>query len=188
MRKLLPVLLALVGLLAGAGAGFFLRSPPAAEPDAAGHAAPAEAGTEAGHGEPQKGEAAAAHGAADATMAHDGASDSAEAAKGYDYVKLNNQFIVPIVSHGKVASLVIMSLSLEVAQGNSSRIYTAEPKLRDAFLRVLFDHANAGGFDGNFTEGTKMQALRNALREVAVKLMGPVVANVLIDDIVRQDN
>lgn len=105
-----------------------------------------------------------------------------------DYVKLNNQFVVPVVEGGRVSALVILSLSLEVEPGASEQIYTREPKLRDAFLQVMFDHANAGGFRGTFTDGANLVLLRSALREVAAKTMGPIISDVLIVDIVRQDN
>lgn len=169
LRKILPVILALVGLGAGAGAGIFLRPPsqPAEPAAATGHAA-----------EPAPAQGASGHGAA----------GTPEAASGHAYVKLNNQFIVPIVVNGKVASLVILTLSLEVKAGTSAEVYAAEPKLRDAFLQVLFDHANAGGFNGNFTEGTKMQVLRSALLEMAKTVMGDTVSDVLINDITRQDS
>ncbi len=62
-----------------------------------------------------------------------------------------------------------------------------EPKLRDVFLRVLFDHANAGGFSGSFTKTTRMNTLRMGLLEAAQKALGPVVSDVLIVDVVRQD-
>ncbi len=200
--KLLPVLLALVGLGLGAGAGLFLRPASdhpmeeAAPADDHGAAAPAEKhAAEPADGEHGAAPASGGHGAAPKPAAKAKASGghgssakgSGEAGDGHDYVKLNNQFIVPIVAHGKVGSMVILSLSLEVTAGSSTLVYSGEPKLRDAFLQVLFDHANAGGFAGNFTEGTKMQVLRNALLETAVKVMGPIVTNVLIDDIVRQD-
>lgn len=187
--KLLPLLLALLGLGAGIGAGLFLRpaaEAPTAKADASAHAAPG-AKTAAANGA-----AATGHGAPSAppAKAHGAPAPSHGSAKGdatHEYVKLNNQFIVPIVADGKVASLVIMSVSLEVIPGASTTVYAAEPKLRDAFLQVLFDHANAGGFSGNFTVGTKMQLLRDALKEMAVKVLGPIVTGVLIDDIVRQD-
>ena len=105
-----------------------------------------------------------------------------------DYVKLNNQFIVPIIEGGRVASMVVLSLSLEVATGKSEDIYSREPKLRDAFLQVLFDHANTGGFRGSFTDGSNLVLLRKTLLEQAVKVVGPVITNVLITDIARQDS
>lgn len=150
LRKLLPVLLGLVGLGLGAGAGILLRPPPA-EPAA--EAAPPPA-TE----------------------------------KPRDYVRMNNQFVVPVVEDGRVVSLVILSLSLEVETGGSEGVYAREPKLRDAFLQILFDHANTGGFRGSFTDGSNMTILRAALREAAVRVLGPLVTDVLIVDIVRQDS
>ncbi|MEY4304153.1 MAG: hypothetical protein RIT52_328, partial [Pseudomonadota bacterium] len=159
IRKILPLLLALVGLGIGAGAGFFLR--PAPEPVAA------------------EGEAAE-HGAADQK-----ADDHAEAGSEVlpEYVKLNNQFVVPVMDGGKVISMVILSLSLEIEPGKSQDIYAREPKLRDVFLQVLFDHANAGGFQGSFTDGSNLVLLRKALLESATGVMGEMVKDVLISDI-----
>ncbi|MFV2002568.1 MAG: flagellar basal body-associated FliL family protein, partial [Paracoccaceae bacterium] len=104
-----------------------------------------------------------------------------------EYVKLNNQFIIPVVNDGQVVSLVVMSLNLEVAAGGRELVYQREPKLRDVFLQVLFDHANAGGFDGAFTSGSNMTQLRDALRESAKKTLGETLTDVLIVDVVRQD-
>ena len=181
MKKLVPVVIALVGVLGGAGAGFVLRpapgGPAAAEGD--GHA-PAAA-------EQAEGEAPAdGHGAATpaAAPAGDRGADSGIP----DYVKLSNQFVVPVVEEGRVAAMVILSLTLEVPVGGSEAIYAREPKLRDAFLQVLFDHANAGGFRGAFTDGANLVILRRALREVAQNIMAGGVSDVLIADIVRQDN
>lgn len=105
-----------------------------------------------------------------------------------EYVKLNNQFVIPVVDAGEVRALVILSLSLETEAGLGPEIHAREPKLRDAFLRVLFDHANAGGFHGAFTESANVTRLRMALREVAQKTIGPAVSDVLIIDMIRQDN
>jgi len=173
IRKLIPVLLALFGLGAGVGAGFALRP--------AGDAPPAE-----GHGEEAAADAHApeGHGAeAPAAAGHDaGAEEGAP-----EYVKLNNQFVVPVLEGGRVVSMVILSLNLEVGTGQSEAIYAREPKLRDAFLQVLFDHANAGGFRGSFTDGSNLVILRRALLEKARTVAGEAVLDVLISDIARQD-
>jgi flagellar protein FliL len=151
MRKLLPVLLAILGLGAGAGAGLTLR--PAADP----------------------------------AMEEAMADHAAEPEVPPEYVKLGNQFVVPVVEDGKVSAMVILSLSLEVTTGSTEAIFQREPKLRDVFLQVLFDHANAGGFKGSFTDGSNMVILRRALLETAQATMGDMVKDVLIVDIVRQD-
>ncbi len=176
MRKLLPILMALLGVGAGVGAGVMLKPAPteATQPDAQ---APPEQG--------------AAHSAAPEKppTTHAASGQGSEPGKdtGFDYVKLNNQFIIPVIKHGKVASLVVLSLSLEITAGENKKVFSKEPKLRDAFLQVLFDHANAGGFDGDFTNSRNMLILRDSLREVAKKTIGPVVSDVLVLDIVRQD-
>lgn len=165
MRKLLPVLIVLLGTGLGASLGWMLRPVPEIA-------------------------AADAHGDGDATgeTAAD-AEPPAEVPKegDVDYVRLNNQFVVPVLHDGKVASLVVLSLSLEVQAGQREFVYTLEPKLRDVFLTVLFEHANAGGFDGTFTESRTMRLLREALTEAARRIVGAALFDVLVIDIVRQD-
>lgn len=104
-----------------------------------------------------------------------------------DYVKMNNQFVIPVVKDGKVDSLVVMSLNIEVAAGTREQVYTREPKIRDALLSALFDHANFGGFDGAFTQNEAMATLRRSLKRAAIDVLGDVVHDVLVIDIVRQD-
>lgn len=174
IRKLIPVLLALLGLGAGVGAGFALR-PAEDAPSAEGHGeeAPADAHAPEGHGAEAPAEAG-----------HDAGGEEGAP----EYVKLNNQFVVPVLEGGRVVSMVILSLNLEVGTGQSEAIYAREPKLRDAFLQVLFDHANAGGFRGSFTDGSNLILLRKALLEKARSVIGEVVQDVLISDIARQDS
>lgn len=179
LRKILPILLALIGLAAGGAAGYFLR--PAPEPAleaAADPHAPAPAGAPAAaHGE------AAADGHAEA-----GTDEHGEAVPTAEYVKLNNQFVVPVIEKGQVTSLVVLSLSLEVSVGATEKVYAAEPKIRDLLLQVLFEHANAGGFKGSFTDTATMEDLRRAMLEAARLVLADSVSAVLISDIVRQDS
>ena len=176
IRKLIPVLLGLIGLGIGMGAGIFLR--PAAVPAA-------DTGGE--HAAQPEEEAAAPDAVATAGHAEE-APKEASAEGGPEYVKLSNQFVIPVVEQGKVVSMVILALTLEVGAGTTEAIYAREPKLRDAFLQVLFDHANSGGFDGSFTDGANLVLLRKALLEAAQTAIGPNVSDVLISDIARQDS
>lgn len=148
MKKIFPLLLGLIGLGVGVGAGVFLRHAPEE------HAEMAEA----------------------------------EPTEPPEYVKLNNQFVIPVVEAGQVAALVVISLSLEVSAGNTQMVFEREPKLRDVFLQVLFDHANVGGFRGSFTDGSNLVVLRQALKEVAIPVLGDQLTDVLIVDIARQDS
>lgn len=162
LAKLLPVILMLAGTGAGIGAATFLSKPPMEK---------SKDQTEASKDK-------------DAEYAKD--EKSKEGAK-TEFARLSNQFVVPIVAQDRVSSMVVVSLSIEVKSGTTEAIYSLEPKLRDAFLRVLFDHANMGGFAGRFTNARNLDLLRNALKEVAQKEIGPDFKNVLITDIARQD-
>ena len=157
LRLLIIILLPLLGLGAGVGAAIMLSPQPAPMEDADG--APSDAPEEKVEEDDP------------ATM----------------FVKLNNQFVIPVLKDGRMAALVVMSLSLEVPDGQSELIYAQEPRLRDSFLQVMFDHANAGGFDGPFTESGRLSALRRALTESAQKEMDDLVKSVLLTEIVRQD-
>ncbi|MGY6697040.1 MAG: flagellar basal body-associated FliL family protein [Roseinatronobacter sp.] len=109
---------------------------------------------------------------------------SSEAERGvFEFV---NQFVVPVVAGDQIASLVILSLALDISEAQRDSIINNRPRLRDALLQVLFDHANAGGFAGSFTAQTTLGPLRRALLEAAQKTLGSdVVFGVLITDIVR---
>lgn len=162
MRKLIPVLLVCLGLAGGIGAGLTLR--------------PASGPTETDL-PPQKLE----------TSTSDGIQPGPEDKATKEYVKLNNQFVVPVVHETLVESLVVLSLSIEIEAGQANIVYTREPKLRDVLLQVLFDHANIGGFGGAFTNANTMDILRMSLTEAAQAVLGTSVSGVLITDIARQD-
>jgi hypothetical protein len=159
MKKMLPLILLLVGSGAGVGAGIFLR--PAPDPSAQ-----------------DKSSETVSVGQIEARV---------QKSTDHEYVKMNNQFVVPVVDGDQVNALVVLSLSLEVPAGQKDSIYAKEPKLRDSFLQVLFDHANIGGFDGAFTNANNLDVLRGALREIAQKDMGDQISDVLIVNIARQD-
>ncbi|MEP3676259.1 flagellar basal body-associated protein FliL [Sulfitobacter sp.] len=179
MKKLLPLILLFIGAGAGVGAGIFLRPDPppeVAEADADGEGSEEgeEHADEDGHEEDEH--------AADEDGEGDGEAPTTA------FAKMSNQFVIPIVAKEKVAALVVMSLSLEVAAGEEDDIYLREPKLRDSFLQVLFDHANMGGFNGNFTDAKVLGRLRSALVEVAQRDVGKkILKDVLIIEIARQD-
>ena len=159
IRKVLPVVLALLGTGGGVAAGMWLspgmRDDPASVPEN-------NTGPRADH------------------TVLDIALDT-------EFVKLDNQFVIPIVQSDMISAMVVMSLSVEITQGATQQVYEREPKLRDAFLQVLFDHANMGGFAGEFTDSNTMDVLRVALTEKAERVLGDIARGVLITGIARQD-
>lgn len=172
MKKLLPIILFIVGSGAGVAAGIFLKPE---VPEISVDETP-----EADMAKEEKAEEKS-----DKTS-KDSAKESLISE--FEYIKLKNQFVVPIVKEERIASMVVTSLSLEVVQGYGETIMDVEPKLRSEFLRVMFDHANIGGFDGMFTELSSLDDLQTALREVAQKILGAdIISDVLIFEIARQD-
>ena len=151
LKKLIPLVIILLGLAGGTGAGLFLRPAPVVE----------EVAEEDAEAEPEVPP---------------------------EYVKLSNQFIIPVIEKGEITAMIVLSLSLEVTAGSTDAVFASEPKLRDALLQVLFEHSNAGGFRGSFTDGANLVLLRTALKEEAIKAMPDQILDVLITEIVRQDS
>jgi flagellar FliL protein len=158
IKLLLPILLVVIGAGAGIGAGIVLRPQPE----------PSVAGQESATAEKPK--------------------EEIDPENLPEYVKLNNQFVVPVLKEEQVAAMVILALSLEVTKGSTADVFAREPKLRDGFLQILFEHANAGGFDGSFTDADNLLLLRMAFLESAQKVLGDKVSDVLINEIARQDS
>ena len=166
MKKLLlPIILLVLGLGGGVGAGLVLMPEPEEEPMVAEHPC--------GEMEPM--------------MAAAEAPPEPVALDNREYARMNNQFVVPVVNNDRVTALMVMSLSIEVETGGQEAVFSHEPRLRDAFLQVMFDHANMGGFDGAFTATSNMRLLREALQVAADRVMQGHISDVLIVDIVRQD-
>jgi flagellar FliL protein len=181
MKKLMPLLIALLGLGAGVGAGLALKPAP--------QVATAEC--------PPAAEAEAAEGSADSAACPAGEADpfapappkEKKKAEELAYVEIDKPFVVPIFAGEKVTAMVVLSLSVETDAEGAHDVEAVEPRLRDGFLKVMFRHANSGGFDGSFTTGRKMADLKSALLATAREVMGgPAVEEVLITEIARQDS
>ncbi|SFD09945.1 flagellar basal body-associated FliL family protein [Tropicimonas isoalkanivorans] len=179
MRLLLPGILALAGAGAGLTAGHILK--PA---EVAAETAVHEHGTQNLSDHAQDPDLATdPHGQ---TSAHGEAPHGA--VSGTEFVDLSNRFVVPILKGGRMTSMVVLSLSLETMVGSREDVFAKEPRIRDALLQVMFDYANAGGFDGTYTSTRALDHLRTALREEARQIVGDSVLDVLVTDIARQDS
>lgn len=173
MKALIPLILILAGLVAGAGAGWFMR-PPATVPHSAEMPEDAAPGTASG--------------------AREGAREGGRAVavavpeKGdLKTLRLPNQFLVPLVSEDRVRAVIVIGLALELSAGHDLSMSLHEARLRASFLQALFDHANLGGFDGVFTSGEVLLGLRRKLRAIAREELGDAVHDVLITELMRQE-
>lgn len=169
MQKIFALVIVLFGVGGGLALGVALR-PGGAGPgpeDAMAGPASAEAGEDYGAGE--------------------GAGDDGVAGADRDYVKIGRQIIIPVVKDGETQALMLFDLALDVPSSMTERTYAAEPRLRDAFLRELFEMSYTGAFSGTYTDERVIEELRGKLRAAARRLLGDSVAEVLILDIMRQE-
>ena len=177
MKRLLPVIIALLGLGIGLGAGLALK-PEAEEAASAEHDCSGEdhecapTASDTAVADPFEPEPPEEHGPE---------GDLA-------FVNFDKSFVVPVFRDEKVRSMVVISLSLETGADMVSYVEAAEPRLRDRMLKVMFLHSNSGGFDGSYTQGRKIEDLKSALLESAREVMEKTpVTDVVITEIARQD-
>lgn len=116
----------------------------------------------------------------------DGANPGAAGA-GREYVKIGRQIVVPVVDRGETRALMLFDLVIDVPRSLSDRAFAAKPRLRDAFLRVLFEMSYTGAFSGTYTDERVVEELRAKLRAAARRLLGGAVDDVLILEIMRQE-
>lgn len=103
------------------------------------------------------------------------------------YIKMHNQFIVPIVRDDVVRSMVILTLAVQADEHSAEEIALVEPKLQAAFLSALFDYSSIGGFTGNFTSPDWRKAIQNLLLTTAREEVSEKITDVLLLGINRQD-
>ena len=172
MQKIIALVIVLFGVGGGLALGLALRPGGAAQgPDGAAEEHGAAESTADGHG-----------GGGESEAGHDG-----EITGERDYVKLGRQIIIPIVKGGKTEALILFDLALDVPSTMIERVHAAKPRLRDAFLRVLFAMSYTGAFSSTYTDERIVEELRQKLRAAARRLLGDEVAEVLILDIMRQE-
>jgi flagellar protein FliL len=161
MRLILPIVLALVGAIAGGALGWVMRE------------APAEVASDT--------PAAAPVSPLPTTPVTPRATPT-------ETLRLPNQFVVPLITEGRVRAMVVIGLALELTPEHGVNLARDEARLRAIFLQLLFDHANLGGFDGVFTAGDTLAGLRRSLIDAARAELGPIVQGVLITELLRQDS
>lgn len=170
MKKLLPILMLVIGTGVGVSAGVYFR------PDQTLDEAVVDPHTKTETKDYKTTDKATKE------------KTSSSGIEGKQYIKLKNQFVIPIVRDDRISSMVVMTLSVEVPDGKGQTVYDIEPKIRDVFLRVLFDFAAIGGFDGAFATNGNLDVVRNGLNEAAHQTFGTDLINdVMIFEVARQD-
>ncbi|MFK7945382.1 MAG: flagellar basal body-associated FliL family protein [Paracoccaceae bacterium] len=168
MKKILPIILLILGVAGGGVAGVFLK-PPEEPPEEDG-----QAKDEARHA---------------ATRENSDSEDltEGEAPTNRAFVKVGRQTIVPVLDGGETRALMLFELAVDVPAASANIVHEMEPRLRDAFLRELFQMSYTGAFLTEFTDDRVIEELRRNLTRAARQYVGEDAREVLILDVMRQE-
>lgn len=103
------------------------------------------------------------------------------------YVKLGRKLVVPVVEGAETRALMVIDLGVDVAAPLSDKVHAMEPRLRDAFMRVLFQMAATGAFTETYIDARILEELRLALLAAAREHAGAAIRDVLILDMIRKE-
>ena len=171
MKKILPIILIVLGIVGGGAAGMFLKPPPP----------PPEEGDEASKKAMKKAEKKKKEKAAEEDLAEGGPpTDRA-------FVKVGRQTIIPVLDGGETRALMLFELAVDVPADSANIVHEMEPRLRDAFLRELFQMSYTGAFLTEFTDDKVIDELRRNLTRAARRYVGEDAREVLILDVMRQE-
>ncbi|WP_291205225.1 hypothetical protein [Hyphomonas sp.] len=192
MKNIITAIIAIACIVAGGVGGHFLRSMGSSEPKAEKHG---EEKSEGGHAE-KKDDHAKPEKKADKKEAKadghgksggDGHGAEGGASGGVIYFKFSREFVVPVVSQGRVTSLVIINLNLEADADMSQKLFEMEPKLRDNIMTTLITISNDGKTFESMTDVENYESIRSMVMMNLKSVMSTGIHNVLIVDLAKQD-
>jgi len=181
MKKLLPIIIALVGLGGGLAGGTAMK-PQSNEVD---HSDDGKHTVADGKG--STGEHGKTNDHASATDSHGNTADGHGVSDELIYVGLAKPFFVPVLRRDNNNVLVRLDIHLEVPDSLKSSVEKHEPKLRDAFLRTVMNFSHDGGFT-RVHDGEGFTILRDDLLVSARKVLGSKVKTVLIGEILTRES
>ncbi|NOX93995.1 MAG: flagellar basal body-associated FliL family protein [Alphaproteobacteria bacterium] len=200
MIKIIAIVLQVVAVAGGVALGLSLRSPNADASAVEDSSHETEAASEESHGADKKAEKSKSEkkekkkkkkkkkksgsGHEKPKSGHDGGGSASD---GSSYMKFSRQFIVPVIRHNGVGSLVALDINLELSASADENVYLQEPKLRDAMLSALLRLSNEGAFNAKLLQPENMEEIRDSLFTSAQSILGEDVTGVLILNMARQD-
>ncbi len=193
MKNIITAIIAIACIVAGGVGGHFLRSMSSGSPAAEKHAG---AKAEDSHGEKKddhgkkpekKSEKKDAKGDDGHGKSGGDGHGKEAAAGGVIYFKFSREFVVPVVSGGRVTSLVILNLNLEADASMSQKLFEMEPKLRDNIMTTLITISNDGKTFESMTDVENYESIRSMVMMNLKSVMSTGVHNVLIVDLAKQD-
>lgn len=181
MKNIMSAIIVIVCVIVGGAGGHLLKSGGSAAP-AVGHSDSFV--SEDGHIKPGYG----GHGATNTKKdAHGKKSPGKPSSSDVDYFKFSREFVVPIIRNGKVASLIILNINLEVDGSLSGKLFSLEPKIRDNIMTTLIGLSNDGDTLISISDVQNYESIRAAMLMNLESVVPYGINNVLIMDIGKQD-
>ncbi len=190
MKQIIPIIMVLIFVAAGALGGSLLKAGGSAGPSVEKQA------KENGHGADKgadKKESKGDHGGdkkdkkdkKKKTKGDHGKSDGPVSE--VSFYKFSREFVVPIIRDSRVDALVILNISLEVEGDTAQKLFTLDPKLRDNIMSTLIVLSNEPGLFDNMTQVENYERIRSAVLENLRNVIPEGINNVLILDFAKQD-
>lgn len=169
MKLILPILLAVLGALGGVVGGVLLMAAPPSEETA---------------------EVETADASDDAPAQPDGVvSIMIEAATDSVYHPLERRLFVPFERADGRSAFATVEITLELPPDEAAKgfVEAHEPKVLDAFFRVLVGFAATGAFEESTRAADTLRELDDALQIAARAVLGDYVRGVLIANLLTND-
>jgi flagellar protein FliL len=192
MKQIIPIIMVLVFVAAGALGGSLLKAGGAAGP--VGEKQVKEEGHDKKGGEDKK-TSKGDHGSDKKDKKekkekkgkgdHGGKSDGP--VNEVSFYKFSREFVVPIIRDSRVDALVILNISLEVEGDTAQKLFTLDPKLRDNIMSTLIVLSNEPGLFDNMTQVENYERIRSQVLENLRNVIPEGINNVLILDFAKQD-
>ena len=183
MGRLVPLLMLLMGIGAGIGAGIAFKP----EHDFGANVSDKDGSGEA-TGENKSGDAKKdGKGAAIPDPGATKAPKDETEIKERTYVSIGTQTIIPVVEGERTRALMLFELAVDVDPSAHDQAVMLEPRLRDAFLRELLKMSSTGAFTKTYTEDWVIDELRKNLGRAARRFLGDGMREVLVLDVIRQE-
>ncbi len=190
MKNLVTALIAVVCIVAGGVVGHFLKGMLGGS-EAAAASSPAQIALEAETKAKTSAKGGNGHGGKDAAKAqgggHAGDAYGSGSSGSTTYYKFSREFVVPVLRGGRVKSLVILNINLEVDQKISGDLFSLDPKLRDNIMTTLITLSNDGHTFETITDVESYETVRSMILMNLKNVVPEGVQNVLILDMAKQD-
>lgn len=186
MKTIITAVIAIVCVVAGAAGGHFLKTGgggSAAAETASDSDKHEEASDKDDHGKSEK-----SHGGGD-SHSKGGHGDNKGKASGGEanYFRFSREFVVPLMRNERVASLIILNISLETDNSVTDKMFLMEPKLRDNIMTTLVHLSNDGSTLSALTSVDNYERVRAMILNNLENVVPSGIQNVLILDAGKQD-